>query len=432
VLTPRQELTTVFYAFHAESAVNASTANLATKATTADTALYAKAIVGTTAESHSITGSSSSAGTLKLYEDTDDGTNFVSLKAATMDADVNYTLPISDGASGQVLSTDGSGTLSWTVSGASSINGLSDALIEDNSMYLGSTPTTSTSDDKAKSNIAVGTTALAAITTGDYNVAIGDGALHANETGAYNTAIGHKALHTNTLQHNTALGGEALYYNTTGGSNTAVGHRALYNNTTASYNTALGLKAGEDVTTGDQNIIIGANTASWSATASNQIVIGSGATGHGDNIAVIGNGSLTAIHPSDDDEVDLGSSSYEYKDLYLDGTIYFDGESLNDGFAKRKFWSSNNEIGTDPTDIIADGTDDAVYGASIAGIVFCVQDNDEASASQIYKVLSTPSSGSYTTVTNSVTFTMNSNGSLTVHRDSSVSGVRIALTVTWF
>ena len=43
VLTPRQELTTVFYAFHAESAVNAATANLATKATTADTALYSKA-----------------------------------------------------------------------------------------------------------------------------------------------------------------------------------------------------------------------------------------------------------------------------------------------------------------------------------------------------------------------------------------------------
>ena len=41
VLTPRQELTTVFYAFHAESAVNAATANLATKATTADTATYA-------------------------------------------------------------------------------------------------------------------------------------------------------------------------------------------------------------------------------------------------------------------------------------------------------------------------------------------------------------------------------------------------------
>ena len=43
VLTPRQELTTVFFAFHAESAVNAATANLATKATTADTALYSKA-----------------------------------------------------------------------------------------------------------------------------------------------------------------------------------------------------------------------------------------------------------------------------------------------------------------------------------------------------------------------------------------------------
>jgi hypothetical protein len=57
-------------------------------------------------------------------------------------------------------------------------------------------------------------------------------------------------------------------------------------------------------------------------------VIGQGATGHGDNIAVIGNGSATAIHPHDDNEVDLGSSSYEFKDLYVDGIAYVDGFNL--------------------------------------------------------------------------------------------------------
>ena len=42
--------------------------------------------------------------------------------------------------------------------------------------------------------------------------------------------------------------------------------------------------------------------------------------GHGDNIAVIGNTDMTALHPADDNGVDLGSASYSYKDLYVDGT----------------------------------------------------------------------------------------------------------------
>ena len=46
----------------------------------------------------------------------------------------------------------------------------------------------------------------------------------------------------------------------------------------------------------------------------NQIVIGYGATGHGDNIAVIGDEDMTAWHPADDGGVDLGGSDYEFKD----------------------------------------------------------------------------------------------------------------------
>jgi hypothetical protein len=37
---------------------------------------------------------------------------------------------------------------------------------------------------------------------------------------------------------------------------------------------------------------------------------------------------MTAWHPADDNGVDLGSSSYEFKDLYVDGTAYVDGISL--------------------------------------------------------------------------------------------------------
>ena len=53
-----------------------------------------------------------STGELKLYDS--DDSNYVSFKSAgTVSSDVAWTLPSADGSNGQVLTTDGSGTLSW-------------------------------------------------------------------------------------------------------------------------------------------------------------------------------------------------------------------------------------------------------------------------------------------------------------------------------
>jgi len=50
-----------------------------------------------------------------FYEGFSNGTNYVALKAAdSLTANTTYTLPTADGTSGQVLSTNGTGTLSWT------------------------------------------------------------------------------------------------------------------------------------------------------------------------------------------------------------------------------------------------------------------------------------------------------------------------------
>ena len=63
----------------------------------------------------SISGTSSSAAEIRLAEDTDNGTNYIGLKAAaSLAASVTFTLPSADGTSGYVLTTNGSGTLSWT------------------------------------------------------------------------------------------------------------------------------------------------------------------------------------------------------------------------------------------------------------------------------------------------------------------------------
>jgi hypothetical protein len=54
------------------------------------------------------------ASSVKLFEDSANGANSVGLKApATLAADYTLTLPIADGTSGQALTTNGSGTLSF-------------------------------------------------------------------------------------------------------------------------------------------------------------------------------------------------------------------------------------------------------------------------------------------------------------------------------
>ena len=229
----------------------------------------------------------------------------------------------------------------------------------------------------------MGTTALDAITTGDYNTAVGYDALTNQTTGNNNVAIGYEALRDNSttsnnvaiglsaLQEsdaasnvaiganalrgttntpitggeNVAIGSSSLKFNIGGTANTAVGKGSLGNNTEGDYNsalgkgslndntegsnnTALGYLSGNtginDITTGNQNTLLGASTAVSAAAASNQIVIGYGTTGKGNNTVTIGNGDITTWTPTDDGEVDLGSSSVEFKDLYVDGVAYTD------------------------------------------------------------------------------------------------------------
>jgi hypothetical protein len=59
-------------------------------------------------------GTSSTGAVIRLGEATANGTNYVGIQApASLAANVTYTLPTADGTSGQVLTTNGSGTLSW-------------------------------------------------------------------------------------------------------------------------------------------------------------------------------------------------------------------------------------------------------------------------------------------------------------------------------
>jgi hypothetical protein len=228
-----------------------------------------------------VAGTSAAGSNIKLYEDTDNGTNYVSFKAPdTIASNVTWTLPSADGTSSQVLSTNGTGTLSWaTVSGGGSaatptalgtVYGKTDT---GSITFLGYQAGNASSS--AAHNVAVGASAMAAITTGSRNIVLGSYAAAALTTGEGNVVLGTFGVGTgtNTFASNTsgnsniAIGGQALTANTTASSNIAIGERALSANTTGTPNLAIGISALQANTTGASNVALGDNTLRSSTTA---------------------------------------------------------------------------------------------------------------------------------------------------------------------
>ena len=274
-----------------------------------------------------------------------------------------------NGTSTQFLRSDGDGTFSWAVpsgSGASQLGELSDAVTgptgdqAQRNVGLGENALDSITQfvsgivtDGGIYNVAVGYDAGTAVTTGDNNtfvgyqagaatttghsnVAIGQTALDAPDTEDYNIAIGRAALGGSIAggEKNIAIGYTALDSLTISDNNVAIGHNAGTaitggTGTNGSNNTLVGYQSGNVITTGENNVIIGADADPSANSGTNQIVIGKGATGLADNSVVLGNTDITAWLPPDDAGVDLGSSSYQFKDGYFHGTLEADAITLN-------------------------------------------------------------------------------------------------------
>lgn len=74
-----------------------------------------------------VSNGSTSGGEVQFLEDSDNGSNYVALKAAdSITSNVTFTLPSSDGSADQVIATDGSGNLSF-VSTTSTLAGATDS-----------------------------------------------------------------------------------------------------------------------------------------------------------------------------------------------------------------------------------------------------------------------------------------------------------------
>jgi len=209
----------------------------------------------------------SSTGTLKLKETSSavgDSAGFGQIWIKNNNPNDLY---FTNDAGNDIQITSGSSLLGG---GASSLNDLSDALIENNSIWIGSDPSSTT--DGASYNVAIGANALVSITTGDYNTCIGVSAGTSITTGSNNTCAGYLALsQTSTQNNNTALGVECLK-NNVANDNTALGAFAGYTNTTGTLNVFIGNDSGY-TNNGNNNVYLGTHSG-YTNTSNNNTFIG--------------------------------------------------------------------------------------------------------------------------------------------------------------
>jgi len=215
----------------------------------------------------------------------------------------NFVLPTADGSTGQVLQTNGAGTLSFTT-----ISGYTDSDVDTHlntgTASSGEVLSWTGSDydwiTAGGSFSTIGTRNLAAIatlpdlTTGTDNFVAGDSAGANITSGSRNIAIGRLAQVTaTTASDNVFLGNTAGYY-ATSGSNIGIGFNALEGNSvsnmTGGSNIGIGYQTGVDLSTGTYNFLGGYQAGTNLTTGSNNVALGSGAldaaTTGGRNIAI--------------------------------------------------------------------------------------------------------------------------------------------------
>jgi hypothetical protein len=237
--------------------------------------INAGTLTGTTLAANVVNSSLTSVGTITsgTISLTTDIATTGNLKAGTV------TYPNTHGTNGQVLSTTGSGTLSWTSIPAPN---LTNYVTTNTAQTITASKTFSETTTFSKDAIVNGITVGRGGGNKAFNTAIGAGALFSNTGGNNNTAIGASALFSNTEGGgNIAIGGDALALNTSGLSNTAIGGGALSNNVTGEFNTAIGYLA---------------NVASGGLT--NTTVIGNGASVTASNTIQLGNTAVTNVNTS--------------------------------------------------------------------------------------------------------------------------------------
>lgn len=279
--------------------------------------------IGTTAPSQKL----SVGGTVGILEGGATPVHYTIFQGGDQSSSVTYTLPVSDGSSSQVLSTNGSGILSWASASPplSFTNGLT---VNPNTVKWGgdllenTVVTQNNAESLTFSNGATANTIVNLASTGDFQIQdngtafftatdggrIGIGTANPNEQleltgnirmpattasagiiysglstfahtyGTSNTFIGKQSGNLSlTGSSNVGFGFNALNSLTSGISNAAIGHNSLNHTTNGSFNVAIGYSSMANNTTGGDNIAIGSSALSGNIGGSYNVAIGNNA-----------------------------------------------------------------------------------------------------------------------------------------------------------
>ena len=241
----------------------------------------------------------------------------------------NYTFPTTDGASGQALTTDGTGNVSWSSSsiiidndGDTKIDveesadediirfdtagteyftmnaGRLEVLNTGNSVFIGDDA--GLNDDLSNANVFVGFRSGRDNTTGFSNTALGYEALAFGDGSDRNVAIGHSNSEDLTGGSNTSVGGWAMASAEDVEDNVAIGVSAFrYPEDGSIENVVIGKDAlrGSTGINGqyDQMVVIGADACSSCGDLTNSIAIGYNTDATANNQARIGDTNVSSI-----------------------------------------------------------------------------------------------------------------------------------------
>ena len=249
----------------------------------------------------------------------------IKLKSPPHSAGASYTLtfPNDDGSSGQALTTNGSGVMTWEtppstnathsgeVTGATALT-IADNVVDEANLKVSNTPTNGYFLSAQSGNTggmtwaeASGVTTLGGLTdvtmdianftdslliqpnsdgsaptTGTlsnalYNIGIGKSTFSALTSGDFNVGLGYNSLAADTTgSQNTSLGANSMLVNTTGSNNVSVGYDSLKANTTGANNTASGYQALKANTTASDNTAIGYRSLATNTTGAGATAVG--------------------------------------------------------------------------------------------------------------------------------------------------------------
>ena len=182
----------------------------------------------------------------------------------TLNINNAFSFPTIDGNSNQVLSTDGSGTLSWTdlsLSNLTDADGNTKIQVEESS-------------DEDIIRFDLGGTEFMRFDNGHIEIFNTGNSIFIGENAGENDDLNNR--------YNIAIGEKTLQPNSTGAYNVAVGHEAGRSLNNGYFNLLFGYTAGYAVTSGSNNVIIGNAAGSGINTGTNNVIIGSGAGGSSD------------------------------------------------------------------------------------------------------------------------------------------------------